>query len=83
MLLLVFSVLLELVVFRTLEIEDLEVDIDFMVELGFVLVSVLVDGNVVFRLEDEDKDDFLLEDVVFLLNDEVGFLLLDGLLDLD
>lgn len=86
MLLLAFLVLLtmfeELVVFRRPDVVDLEVDIGFMVELVFVLVAVLIDDKVAFRLEDEDKDDFLLEEVIFLLDDEEGFLLLDDLVEL-
>jgi len=85
-LLLAFLVLLtmfeELVVFRRPDVVDLEVDIGFMVELVFVLVAVLIDDKVAFRLEDEDKDDFLLEEVIFLLDDEEGFLLLDDLVEL-
>lgn len=92
MLLVVFLVLLtmceELVVLRRLDVEDLEVDVGFMVELVFVL---LADEDVVLWLEDEgnllleeeDTDDFLLEEVTFLLDDEVGFLLLDDLVELD
>lgn len=92
-LLLVFLVLLtifdELVVFRRFDVEDVEVDIDFMAELVFEL---LADDNVVLWLEDEDnllleeevdRVDFLLEEVTFLLDDEVGFLLLDDLVELD
>lgn len=86
-LLLVFLVLLELVVFRRLDVEDLEVDTGFVVELGFVLlvdegVALWLEDDADFVLEDEDRDDFLLE-VIFLLDDEVGFLLLDDLVELD
>lgn len=91
-LLLVLLVLLtifeELVVFRGLDMDDLEVGIGFKIKLVFVL---LADDNVVLwledkgnpLLEDEDRDDFLLEEVTFLLTDEVGFLLLADLAELD
>lgn len=86
-LLLVFLVLLELVVFRRLDVEDLEVDTGFVVELVFVLladegVALWFEDDADFLLEDEDRDDFLLEELVFLLDDEVGFLLLDDLVEL-
>lgn len=90
-LLLIFLVLLtmleELVVLRTLDVDDLEVDTTFVVELVFVLladegVALWLEYDADFLLEDEDRDDFLLEELVFLLDDEVGFLLLDDLVEL-
>jgi hypothetical protein len=73
LLLLIFLVLLsaleELVVLDRLNLEDLEVDVGFAVELVFLLGDDPVD----LRLEVEDV--LLLEEVLILLDDEVVFLL--------
>jgi hypothetical protein len=74
LLLLVFLVLLttleELVVFCRLDVENLELDVGFGAELAVLLDDVLVDDDVLLRLEDNVEDDFLLDDVI-LLDDEV------------
>jgi hypothetical protein len=90
LLLLVFLVLLttfeELVVFCRLVVENLEVDDGFEVEPMFLLEVVLLDDNVDLRLEGNVEDDFLLEEVIslleemiILLDDEVVFWVLDVL----
>jgi hypothetical protein len=83
----VFALVLLLVLLVLLTISE-ELGIGFKIKLVFVL---LADDNVVLwledkgnpLLEDEDRDDFLLEEVTFLLTDEVGFLLLADLAELD
>jgi hypothetical protein len=90
LLLLVFLVLLttfeELVVFCRLVVENLEVDDGFEVEPMFLLEVVLLDDDVDLRLEGNVEDDFLLEEVIslleemiILLDDEVVFWVLDVL----
>jgi uncharacterized membrane protein YhdT len=75
---LIFLVLLtnfvELIVFCKLDVEDLELDVGLEVEPEYLLEDDIVD----LRLEGNVGDDFLLDDMMIMLDDEVIFLVLDG-----
>jgi hypothetical protein len=75
LLLLIFLVLLttfeKLIVFFTLDVENLEVDVGFEVEAVYLLEVILLDGDVDLRLEGNGEVNLLLEKVISLLEETI------------